>query len=198
MGIKGGRLTISSIKLEDVYYMTNWGKHENLLLFDYNFPLLSDSEIKQWYYLKTIGIRKKYYGILNENNILIGYMGIKNIRRFKREATLGIVFDPNYVNQGYGTESINLYLNYYFNKMKMKRMYLDVAQFNKRAIQCYEKNGFKKFDVYLEEFFNQNLDLNSPYFLEEKSSFKIKNAKIYNHINKMKVDKKDFKKVVCS
>lgn len=198
MGIKGGRLTISSIKLEDVYYMANWGQHDNPLLFDYNFPSLSDSEIKQWYCLKTIGIRKKYYGILNENNILIGYMGIKNIRRFKREATLGIVFDPNYVNQGYGTESINLYLNYYFNKMKMRRMYLDVAQFNKRAIQCYEKNGFKKFDVYLEEFFNQNLDLNSPYFLEEKSSFKIKDAKIYNYINKMKVDKKDFKKVVCS
>lgn len=192
MKIQGNRLTISPIKLKDIYSMLDWGRHENPLLFDYNFPPLSNSEIKQWYFIKNMGIRKKYYSVFNKDNILVGYMGIKNIKRFKKEATLGIVFDPNYVNQGYGTQAINLYLNHYFNKMKMKRMYLDVAQFNKRAIQCYEKIGFKKFDAYSEEFFNQNLDLNNQYYLEEESSFEIKDKKIYNYINKMKIDRKSF------
>ncbi len=33
-------------------------------------------------------------------------MGIKYIRKILKESTLGIVFDPNYINKGYGTESI--------------------------------------------------------------------------------------------
>ncbi len=34
--------------------MRNWGGyHDNPLLGDYNFPILTDDEIKQWYKIKT-------------------------------------------------------------------------------------------------------------------------------------------------
>ena len=192
--IRGDRIRLTSITLEDVYKMRNWGVHENPLLYDYNLPPLTDEEIKEWYYFKTIGNSKRYYSVYNEENKFIGYMGIKHIRRIWKEATLGIVFDPNYINQGYGTEGIITYLNYYFNEMKMKTLYLEVAKFNKRAIRCYEKSGFKVIDVYLDEFFDQTIDFNNPYFLQEKSSFVIKNGKIYNYIYKMKIDRKTYLK----
>lgn len=194
MEIRGKRIRIAPIKLEDVYFMRNWGAHKNPLLFDYNLPQLTDEEMEDWYYFKTLGNSKRYYSVFNEENRLVGYMGINHIRRIWREAILGIVFDPNYVNQGYGTEGITTYLNYYFNNMKMKTLYLEVAKFNKRAIRCYEKSGFKVIDVYLDEFFDQTIDLNNPYFLREKSSFVIKNGKIYNYIYKMKIDKKMYLK----
>lgn len=194
MEIRGERITIVPIKLKDAYSMMNWGEHENPLLFDYNLPPLTDKEIQEWYYFKTLGNNKRYYSVFNEENQFIGYMGIKNIRRIRKKATLGIVFDPNYVNQGYGTEGIIAYLNYFFNEMRMKTLYLEVAKFNKRAIQCYEKSGFKVIDVYLEEFFNQTIDLDSPYFLKEKSSFVIDDGKVYNYIYKMKIDKRTYLK----
>jgi RimJ/RimL family protein N-acetyltransferase len=194
MEIRGDRLKIAPITIEDAYAMRQWGTHENPLLFDYNLPPLSDEEIKEWYYYKTIGSNKRYYSVYNEENNFVGYMGIKHIRKMLREATLGIVFDPNYLNRGYGTEGIITYLNYFFNEMKMKTMYLEVAKFNKRAIRCYEKSGFKVIDVYLDEFFDQNLDLNDPCFLSEKSSFVIRNGKIYNYIYKMKIDRKAYLK----
>ncbi len=194
MEIRGDRIKIAPITLEDVYGMREWGTHENPLLFDYNLPPLNDEEIKEWYRFKTIGNGKRYYSVYNEENRFIGYMGIKHIRRILREATLGIVFDPNYINQGYGTEGITTYLDYYFNEMKMKIMYLEVAKFNKRAIRCYEKSGFEIIDLYLDEFFDQNIDLNNPYFLREKSSFVIRNGKIYNYIYKMKIDRRIYLK----
>ncbi|WP_236909643.1 GNAT family N-acetyltransferase [Clostridium sp. Cult3] len=194
MELKGDRIRIVPMEMEHVYLMRDWGTHENPLLFDYNMPPLRDDEIIEWYHYKTMGYNKKYYSVFNEHNRFIGYMGIKQIRWILREATLGIVFDPNFINQGYGTEGILTFLDYYFNHMNMKRMYLEVAKFNKRAIRCYKKSGFSIVDIYIDEFFDQNLDLENPYFLKEKSSFVLKDGKVYNYIYKMKIDKKTYLK----
>ena len=194
MDIIGNRIKLKPIELADVYQMKNWGTHENTLLFDYNLPPWTDDELEEWYKYKTNSITKKYYSIFNEEDRLIGYIGIKNIKRILKKATLGIVLDPNYVNRGYGTEIIQTYLDYFFNEMNMKTMYLEVAKFNKRAMKCYKKCGFSVVTMYSDEFFDQNLNLEDPYYLEEKSSFVIKNGKIYNYIYKMKIDRKTYLK----
>jgi RimJ/RimL family protein N-acetyltransferase len=172
--------------------MRNWGYHEDPLLEDYNFPEMKDKEIKKWYKYKTDSFFNRYYAVLNENNRLIGYLGIKSIKFIRRESTLGIVFDPNYVSKRYGTETLSTFLKYYFTEMKMKRMYLEVAEFNKRAHKLYQNMGFKTEGYYLDYFYDQKLNLNNPYYLEEESSFVISNKKIYNYIYKMKLEKEDF------
>ena len=193
--IRGERVIIRDLQLEDVFNMKNWGTHENPLIEDYNFPPMNDKEIKLWYKMKTDRLFNKYYGILNEDNKLIGYMGTKDIKVIRRESTLGIVLDPNYVNKGYGTEILDTFLEYYFTEMKMKKMILEVAEFNKRAYRVYEKVGFLPVGYYLDEFFDSNLNLTNPYYLEEKSSFVITNKKIYNYIYKMVLNKKRFFKL---
>ena len=114
MVIEGKRVKMKPLTLEDVFEMRNWGFHQNPLLSDYNFPQMTDYEVEKWYRLKTGYIRDKYFSIRDENHKLIGYMGIKKIRFFKKESTLGIVFDPNKINQGYGTEALAVFLDYYF------------------------------------------------------------------------------------
>lgn len=192
--IIGDRIKIQPMKLEHVFKMRNWGFHTNPLLFDYNLPELTDGELKQWYIYKTRSFSRKYYSVFNELGILIGYFGIKNIRRILREATLGIALDPNYVNMGYGSEILTIYLEYFFHNMKMRTMYLEVAKFNKRAINCYRKVGFRIVDKYLGEFFNQNLNLDNPYYLKVEDAFVIQGGKIYNYIYKMKIDKMSYLK----
>lgn len=172
--------------------MREWGYHENPLLEDYNFPKLNDKDIKMWYRVKTGKLSNRYYSIRNENDQLIGYMGIKNIKRFTRESTLGLVLDPDQVDKGYGTEILETFLKCYFTQMKMRRMILEVAEFNNRAFRVYEKIGFKSVGYYLDEFFDQYVDFSNPYYLKEKSSFVIKDEKIYNYIYKMVLDKKSF------
>lgn len=189
--IVDGDLKIRPLRLEDAFSMRQWGRHKTPLLADYNFPRMTDSEIRRWYRYKTINPFNKYFAVLQEDR-LIGYMGIKNIKIIKRESTLGIVFDPSFVNQGYGSKTLRLFLAYYFSQMNMRRMYLEVAMFNQRAMRVYRKMGFKTTSYYLEEFFDQNLDLNNPYYLEGESFFVIKDEKIYNYIYKMKLDKEDF------
>jgi len=192
MEIIGPRVIIKPLTLQDSFGLQQWGVHDNTLIEDYNADHMNDKDIVYWYRAKTIMLINRYFGVFDKKYKLIGYLGVKAINVFKRDAVLGLVFDPNYTSQGYGTETLETFLEYYFTKMRMKRMYLEVSEFNKRAMKLYEKMGFKSMGYYLDEFFNQGLDLNNPYYLEEKSSFVIKDGKIYNYIYKMKLDKNEF------
>ena len=119
-------------------------------------------------------------------------MGIKNIKIFRRMSTLGIVLDPNQINKGYGTEILKVFLDYYFNEMKMLKMELEVSSFNKRAYNVYKKLGFIEEGYYLDEFCNPYIDKKDPYFIEAKSSFVIDGKKIYNYIHRMVLSKKRY------
>lgn len=156
MEIKGPRVIIRPLEIGDVFLMRGWGKHDNPLIADYNFPDLTDREIERWYKKKTSSFRNKYFAIYNEENKFIGYLGMKDIKRLRKESTLGLVFDPNYVSKRYGTETLETFLNYYFNELNMKRMYLEVAEFNVRAYKLYRNMGFKEDGYYLDYFSTKN------------------------------------------
>jgi len=188
----GSRVTIRDFSLEDAFSMRSWGEHENPLLEDYNFPYCDGKDIEEWFLAKTFGLSKKYFSVYNEQNKFVGYLGMKQIRHFKKESTLGIVFDPNYLNKGYGTEALNLFLDFYFNDLKMNIMYLEVAEFNKRARRCYEKCGFIEVSKYLDKYFDDFIDFDNPYVKEAINCFVIKHNKIYNYVYKMKIDKKTY------
>lgn len=191
MEIIGERVKIRPLKVSDVFEMRNWGLHKNPLLDDYNFPDMNDKQIQKWYEIKTKSLFNKYFAIFSEEDRLIGYMGMKEIKFLKKESTLGIVFDPNILNMGYGTETLKYFLKEYFTNMKMKKMCLEVAEFNYRAQSVYKKMGFENVGYYLEEF-DLDIDIDDPYYKEVKSCFVINDKKIYNYIYKMKLDREVF------
>ena len=101
-------------------------------------------------------------------------MGIRNIKWIRRESELGIVLDAKHMNQGYGTEAILLFLEYYFHKLKMKSILLRTAKYNKRAIRCYTHCGFVFIKESLDEFEDQYAEIfYNPLYSNLKSMFTI-------------------------
>ena len=192
----GDKIKIAPLTLEDAAEMRGWGMHKNPLLFDYNFPYENDYEIKKWFRSKTFSIRNKYYSIKDKEDRLIGYMGTKNKNYLLKNSFLGIVFDPDLVNMGYGTQTLKLFLPYYFKELKMKTLYLEVSEFNERALKLYKNIGFVEDGYYLDLFSIQDLDLTTEEFKRYQTSFVFKDEKIYNYIYKMKLTKKRFFKVL--
>jgi diamine N-acetyltransferase len=190
--IVGDNIKIAPLMMEDAKKMRKWGLHTNPLLFDYNFPYENDYEIKKWFRSKTFTIRNKYYSIKDNEDRLIGYMGIKNKNYITKTAYLGLVFDPDKVSFGYGTRTLRLFLPYYFNELDMKVLYLEVSEFNERAFKLYKKIGFVEDGYYLDLFSIQDLDLSSEEYKRYKSCFVFKDKKIYNYIYKMKLTKNRF------
>ncbi|MDO5018644.1 MAG: GNAT family N-acetyltransferase [Lagierella massiliensis] len=189
--IKDNELIISKLTLQDAIYMRNWENHNNALFEDYNFNGNNENFQVIWYYSKGIGYKNKYYAVKLSNE-LIGYIAIKAIKYLKKTSILGLVFNPAYTSQGFGYRSMMLFLDYYFNEFHMNEMTLDVNQFNYRAINLYNKLGFKYQYEYLGVFENQNIDFNDPIYEKYKEDFVVQNGKIYSIIHNMSIDKKTF------
>lgn len=194
--LEGEKVKIRPLLLNDVYSMLYWGKHENPLFEDYNFPKLTDEEIKQWFKSRTLSKKRKCFAVIDEDNKIIGYLTIKKIRTLNRSSWLGIVFDPNYMDMGYGTDAIKTILKYYFNDLKMRIMYLDVLKYNKRAIRCYEKCGFMKAKEYKKKLENQKINIfNNEKIINPMNCFCVIKDNIYAYVFKMKITTKDYNKV---
>ncbi len=83
---------------------------------------------------------------------------IGNIEFFNRvfdEAEWGVALTAKMQNKGYGTEALKRSVEYGFNELGLKRIYLIVYVNNPRAKHVYEKCGFKEFkrtdvDIFME------------------------------------------------
>lgn len=53
------------------------------------------------------------------------------------------IAESNFLNKGYGTEIIKQFTHKLINELDAKKILIDPAATNKRAIRCYEKTGFK-------------------------------------------------------
>jgi RimJ/RimL family protein N-acetyltransferase len=73
----------------------------------------------------------------------IGNCVYYNVNEKESKAEIGILIgDRDYWNRGYGTETINLLLEYLFKKTRLERVYLTTLDWNIRAQSCFIKCGF--------------------------------------------------------
>ena len=75
----------------------------------------------------------------------IGNCVYYNVNQAESRAELGIMLgNRDYWNQGYGTETINLLLDYIFDKVELESVYLTTLDWNMRAHKCFKKCGFSE------------------------------------------------------
>lgn len=96
-----------------------------------------------------------WFGIaLRENDRLIGETGLLRIFYPWRTTDLSIIIgDKNAWGRSYGSEAINLLLDYAFGSLALHRVAIGVVGFNTRALKFYEKIGFKREGVQRDGYF---------------------------------------------
>lgn len=80
-----------------------------------------------------------------EDDQLIGFVVIHSVEWNNRSGMLAIgIGDPTYRGKGYGTDTLQLILQYAFHELNLHRVGLDVIEYNEKGIRAYEKTGFKR------------------------------------------------------
>ena len=136
-------LKLKELNQEDVKEICNW-KYENEYAI-YNFPDWSIIISQNW----AISIESKreneFVAIINELDNLCGY-----IRFIKKDDCIlvGIGLNPLLCGQGLGNNIMDLLKAECKNRYGNQKISLEVRSFNKRAIKCYKKAGFKITDTY--------------------------------------------------
>lgn len=147
--IDGKNITLRGLELSDVdELMKHWNDLELRQFLGDIAPNSKEEEI-EWI-KSTWKERKEKIGYtfaieLKSKKLLIGSVGVREIDWHSRSGELAIsLYNKNYWNKGYGTEAVKMILDYAFKWLNLNSVWLRVWSYNKRAISCYEKTGFRK------------------------------------------------------
>lgn len=141
----GERIYLSPRSVEDAEIFTEW--MNDFFITDYIGRSYNTITLQgERKYLEKIDEDENTFAIIDvETDEMIGTIGLHSIDHINRTATLGIfIGNKNYWSKGYGTEAIQLILDFGFNYLNLKNINLALMEFNQRALKCYEKCGFKE------------------------------------------------------
>jgi len=82
--------------------------------------------------------------IRNENNELIGDIGVHFIDSNKKQVEVGCTLDKNHQRKGYATEALKEMINYLFTEFNKHRIITSIDPRNIKSIGLVEHLGFRK------------------------------------------------------
>ena len=103
----------------------------------YNLPAYEEMKTKKLGFMNPDSTNN-YYSFYDRDV----YVGFVNILEEDKEVFIGIGANPDCYNKGYGQQMLQIAYEISKKRCPEKSLYLEVREWNKRAIRCYEKAGF--------------------------------------------------------
>ena len=147
----GKRIRLRAAEREDLPTFMPWLNDpevtENLLIF----APMSLYEEERWYEKMMSGPIAEHVLVIEAKNPdtptgyqPIGTCSFMSFQQRHLSAEIGIMIgEKSYWDQGYGTETMQLLIDYGFGTLNLHRIWLQVYAKNKRGIRTYEKAGFQ-------------------------------------------------------
>lgn len=140
----GERVVLRELVRGDVDEMALWPRFSEPELQWANLELGSPRERDAWYERSRSNPTRRRFTIWSKAGRVIGTIGLRNIDFRYGEGTLGIILNAADVGGGHGTDAVRTLCRYAFERLGLRKVYLDVADGNDRARRCYERVGFAR------------------------------------------------------
>ena len=142
----GDRIYLSPRNSEDVEKFTEWLNDFETTDYLGRSGILTTLDGEKNYLEKNSSPEASFVIVTIEENKMIGTVSLERINHINRCATLGIfIGNKDFRRKGYGTEAIQLILEYGFKYLNLKNIKLDLMEFNERALKCDKKCGFNEY-----------------------------------------------------
>jgi diamine N-acetyltransferase len=149
VNIRGERVALGPLDLEMVSTFEQWANNLRTVELggDDPRPLTTEAVAAGWGPLLR-GERADWLGfaIYAQPDLrLIGHANLRDFSNSHGTAEIGITLgDVGERGRGYGTETVQLLLDYAFQHLNVWNVWLDTAAYNPGAIRAYEKAGFRE------------------------------------------------------
>jgi len=100
--------------------------------------------------------RSFFYFVIEvlQTNRFIGTLSLNGVDWLSKSSGVGIaIHNPNDWNKGYGSEALELLIDFAWNHLNLRRLELSVFDFNPRAKHVYEKLGFNEWGTAHRKYF---------------------------------------------
>ncbi len=145
--IKGKRIKLAPLDRKHIDLFLKWFNDPEITQYlEMYKPITRDWE-EEWFAALKHKEDIVHFSILlldqETPDKIIGNCAIHKMESKNRRCTCGITIgEKEYQNKGYGTEAMELLVEYGFNTLNMNRIELSVWDFNIRAYKAYQKVGF--------------------------------------------------------
>ena len=123
---------------------------------------ITDKEQMNWYINLDTSKNKPF--VIWDGDERIGYVGLNPVDLRHSKGEFGIFISPEYQGKGYAQKAMEFILRYGFLELNLHKIYSDVFDIPGNAWPLYEKLGFVKEGLLKEEYFKDNMWIDSIIF----------------------------------
>ncbi len=140
-------VAIRAMRREDVDAFATWAQHVDPLFRHYNLPALSGPGADElWRFLSGAPeVRRPYAGLAGDR--VVATLIVRDMDAATASGELGILLDPAYLGRGLGRRILRAFVEVLASE-GFRRLHLEVAGYNGRAIAAYRASGFAVCDEY--------------------------------------------------
>lgn len=142
----GGWITLRPITLADLDYFKTWWAEPEANRLDSGITrdapgahfldeigrLIIGGGLPTWRMIEAEGVGP------------VGYVLYRGYDRVHKSSEMAIRIGRDHWGKGYGTAATRIFLDYLFETLGVKRVWLEVVDFNERAIKMYRQVGFRE------------------------------------------------------
>lgn len=143
--LRGKRIDLRAFRREDLDAYRRWLDDPRVTEFlEMGWRPTRDSDLDAWWKLANESADAVVFAIAErKKGAAVGTCGLYAISATARRAQFNILIgEPAAWDKGFGTEALELLLDYGFDVLNLNSIQLGVNADNKRAVRSYEKAGF--------------------------------------------------------
>ncbi len=140
----GKNVSLRTLRVEDVAYLVKSSESEEIRFMTNTAQAFTRDVIEK--HIKRISKDDERYDfaiIHNESKEMIGECSVLEIDEDNDSERFRIAMSTiEHTGKRYGSEAMNLIIDFVFDELKLNRLHFEVFNFNKRGIKAYKKVGF--------------------------------------------------------
>jgi RimJ/RimL family protein N-acetyltransferase len=143
--LRGPRVSLRPVERSQIPQLQGWfSQYELMRVLNPAAIRLVNLDAETDWYEGMIKDANTYLFAIHGDGELIGTTSLFNVNGKNRAATLGIsIANPEARGRGFGTETLQLLLEFGFLELNLNRIQLYVMEFNPDARRLYERVGFQ-------------------------------------------------------
>lgn len=126
----------------DACFVLKMRNHPEIKKWMYNQEEITEAQHSNFIEMLKTNSTKNYF-LVKQSDLIIGTINFTKIDRVKKTADFGLYTNPYNVKSGAGRILEKVAVCYAKNNLKLSVLNLEVFEKNERAINFYNKNGFK-------------------------------------------------------
>ncbi|CAM1347093.1 GNAT family N-acetyltransferase [Tenacibaculum insulae] len=166
--LKGTHINLRALEPEDLAFLFKIENNESFWEISHTQTPFSKFILKQYLENAHLDIYEaKQLRLVIEDNASLNTIGMIDLFDFNpqhKRAGIGILIHPDYQQNGFASEALQLLIKYCFTYLQMHQLYANITDDNKNSIRLFSKHNFKEIGIKKDWIFTNNTYKNEILF----------------------------------